>query len=637
MNPSIHHRRSTHRWVAALTVATAIFLFRLPSSSAQTYVCPPPPEGVFGLPGPPKFADPTPDAFSSQLDDPRWNGAWREDFATGSSTEAGVRMLKDGDNLFISLEAKADPNGAAINADNIYIGFSQDGTTGVFVKASLLAGPPLTNSNQVQSAIAYKTTNGGTTWTAVAQGWADSTNVHAWAGTGTGNGDAWAINLKLSLTALGSALGLAPGVALNGPFFMWYEINVLTPTTTVSYDWPPDTTLLFDGGGNPQIALSTFGTAYPTDATKCPTGVSIDAMHIGVKPVVGGIPSTTVHFGTGHAANDFVAELDDGGATLSNDAVKARFRIANWGSTIGVGGDWHDMVPSPGGGVPGTKNNVGNEITFHCVNPPASGDQCYQPPAGAPLDQCLLVELSQANGSGQRFLHDSARRNMDFVNASHFDRSAEISLHDLAPLPGSPGTRDVYLYVRTLNMPEKTDKNPPIDVPPEVPPPNRDQRPSAAGAQAPKGEGPRYRMSTYERYASAMPTYEVHVYHDTGRTRTEKGVTRKILEPQAPFGYFVTHQGDLAGWRHELVGEGFVLDEISPNFFHAKIPDNGTAKVHTTIGTCEHVLFGLLRRCDVGKNRGCSCELGAHGDAAAVPVIVVGAALAIAVRRRRRR
>ena len=58
-----------------------------------------------------------------------------------------------------------------------------------------------------------------------------------------------------------------------------------------------------------------------------------------------------------------------------------------------------------------------------------------------------------------RFVHDSARRNMDFVNASTFERSAEIGLKGLAPLPGSPGTRDVYIYVRTLHLPAVTDGN----------------------------------------------------------------------------------------------------------------------------------------------------------------------------------
>jgi MYXO-CTERM domain-containing protein len=105
-----------------------------------------------------------------------------------------------------------------------------------------------------------------------------------------------------------------------------------------------------------------------------------------------------------------------------------------------------------------------------------------------------------------------------------------------------------------------------------------------------------------------------------------------VLAPQHPFGYFVSHQGDLAGWRQELTGEGFVLDEISPNFFHAKIPDNGSVKVNTKIGTCEHVFLGLFRRCSVGKNPGCSCQVGSAGESPGGVLLfalsLVGASLA---------
>ena len=601
-------RKTSGSCIRILTTVFAATLWLLASESparAQTYLCPPPPEGVFGLPGPPRFLDsPPPDTFASQLDDPRWNGSFREDFATVSSTEAGVRLLIDGNFLYISLEAKVDPDGAVAGSDTIYLGFSRDGTIAEMVKVVMSAAPPLTNSASVSSVSWWKTTDGGATpWPPQAPGaltWANLA-FHAWSGTGTGQGDAWAINGKIDLSAVGAHLD--GGAPLTSNFFMWYEVKVQTPGGPVPYDWPAGTTLGFDAMNRAllQVSGGAWGNVYPTMASNCPTGISIDPMHIGVLPLMSGFPTQQPHFGTGHAPNDFVAELDNGGASVPNGTVKARFRIANWGSMIGVGGDWHDMIPSPGGGVPGTRNNVGTQVLFHCVNPPDVSDvQCYQVPAGAPLDQCLLVELSQAAGSGVRFLHDSARRNMDFVNASSFERSAEISVRELPPLPAGGGKRDVYIYVRTLHMAESVDKWTPPEIPPPVPPPPP-PNPDIAGRpnQPPpkQGEPPRYRMSSYERIASVFPTYEIHVYHDTGRTRTEDGHTYKVLEPQAPFGYFVNHQGDLAGWKHQLVGEGFVLEEISPNFYHAKIPDNGSVKVHTKIDTCQKYVFGLIKCC----------------------------------------
>jgi len=621
----------------------ALLFFQKPAK-AQTYLCPPPPEGVYGLPGGPKFAEsPAPDTFASQLDDPRWNGSWREDFATGSSTEVGVRVLKEGNFLFLSLEAKADPNGAAINSDAIYLGFSRDGTTAEMVKVTMTAAPPLTNAIQVSTINWWKTTDAGATpWPK--QGgplpWASTATIHDWSGTGTGNGSAWAFNTKIDLAAVGSHLD--GGGPLTTNFYMWFEINVQTAAGPIPYDWPAGTTLGFTGTSAVLSAGSAWwANVYPTMASNCPTGISIDPMHIGVTPISGtGIPSTTVHYGTGHAPNDFVAVMDNGGSSIANGSVKARFRLANWGSAIGVGGDWHDIIPSPGGGVPGTRDNVANQITFHCVNPPDVSDTaCYQLPPGAPPDQCLLVELSQANGSGVKFLHDSARRNMDFVNASSFQRSAEISVRGLPPLPESTGTRDAYIYVRTLNLPEKTDGNKPVVIPDPVPYPGDDggapgpDRPGVAAPQQPKPSPkdqatPRYRMNTYERVASVMPTYEVHVYHDTGRTRTEDGTTAKVLEPQAPFGYFVSHQGDLDGWKHALTGEGFTLEEISPNFYHAKIPDNGSIKVKTKIGTCERYVFGLFR---------CCCNIGRADGGAPHGALALFGLLAVAIARRRTR
>jgi hypothetical protein len=577
---------------------------------------------VFGLPGAPQFAAPTPDTFGTQLDDPRWNGNYRQDFTDASATEADVRMLRDGDALYLSFEARVDPDGAAPNVDGIYVGFSQDGNTAVMTKVTMpmmVTPPPFTNSNEINSSFWWKTTNGGTSpWhrQAVPQTWATGTNVHAWVGAGspgTGTGSAWALNAKFSLTDIGAALG---GGALTGPFLMWFEIAVQTTAAgTIPYDWPSGASLGFDttsagcSGSSPcaSLPVSTFGTAYPASPSDCPTGIEINPMSIGVTPVSGGVPSTTVHYGTGHPANDFVALMTDtSGAAVAPNTVEGRFRIANWGSTVGVGGDWKDMVKDGSGNpVLGLNATTGSQVVLHCVNPPdTTAPQCFQLPPGAPADQCLLVELAQHGGSGATFVSSSARRNMDFVSASTFERSAEISIRGLAPLAGSPGSRDVYIYVRTLNMPAETKGNPPIVVPDPVPPVKRQEHPRAAAGQA-----PRYRLTTYDRYASVMPTYEVHVYHDTGRTRVEDGLTRKILEPQAPFGYFVEHSGDLSGWRTALTGEGFVLEELGPNFYHAKIPDNGSVKVHTKIDSCQRVLFGLVNRCGTGS-RGCQCVVG---------------------------
>jgi hypothetical protein len=205
------------------------------TSEAQTYLCPPPPEGVYGLPGGPKFAEvPLPaDGFADKLDDPRWNGAWRNDFAVSSSTEAGVRMLREGNYLFISLEAKVDPNGAVAGADAVYLGFSRDGTTADLVKIMMTAGPPLSNSMSISSVNWWQTTDGGATdWPSGGEPlpWASGSNIHAWSNT-VAAGGRWAINAKIDLVAVGAHLD--SGAALANDFRFFYLIDIRTATDTI--------------------------------------------------------------------------------------------------------------------------------------------------------------------------------------------------------------------------------------------------------------------------------------------------------------------------------------------------------------------------------------------------------------------
>ena len=409
------------------------------AEAQTTYLCPPAPTGVPGLSGGPRFADsPLPDSFAAQLDDPRWTGAWREDFSDASSTEASARILNDGSNLFLSLQAVIDPDGAQVGSDAVYFGFSKDGTTGIFVKVVMDAAPPaggfVNDATSISAASSWKTTNGGTSgWPKQGpQTWTGPTTVHIWTGAGTGNHASWAVNAKLSLATLGTALGL--GGALSGPFYMWYQINIETPSTTAAYSWPAGSTVEFDSTttdctpANPCAILPIvgyWGIVNPPDVSNCPTGASIDATSIGATPVAAGVPGTTAYFGAGAPANSFVAELTntDSLNPLTQNSVQARFRIADWTSAVGVGGSWTDLATTgtPVGPVDGSDGVRASEVVLACINPPfsPSSTNCYQPPLGAPASQGMLIELSQANHAGMRFVHDSAWMSMTFVNPAN--------------------------------------------------------------------------------------------------------------------------------------------------------------------------------------------------------------------------
>ena len=171
----------------------------------------------------------------------------------------------------------------------------------------------------------------------------------------------------------------------------------------------------------------------------------MNPMSIGTQPVTAGVPSTTVHFGAGHPGKRFVAELTNTDALNppprlgAGEVPDRRLGVPDWRRRR----SWTDVATvgtsatAAHGGDAATPAEVRLETASTRRSTPRT-TACYPAAPGAPTDQCLLVELSQANGSGMRFVHDSARRNMDFVNASTFERSAEDQLEGAGAAGGQP-------------------------------------------------------------------------------------------------------------------------------------------------------------------------------------------------------
>ena len=110
---------------------------------AATYLCPPAPErpprparrtAVHRQPAPRCVRLP---ARRSALERIVARGLFREHLDLG-----GRAHPDDGSSLFFSLQALADPDGAQVGADAVYLGFSKDGTTAVVVKVLMTAAPP---------------------------------------------------------------------------------------------------------------------------------------------------------------------------------------------------------------------------------------------------------------------------------------------------------------------------------------------------------------------------------------------------------------------------------------------------------------------------------------------------------------
>ncbi len=343
-----------------------------------------------------------------------------------------------------------------------------------------------------------------------------------------------------------------------------------------------------------------------------------------------------------------------GDPPIPASAVTARFYLADWGSVVDLAGIWRELtppasppanaadIPSPGTAVGGTmRNDI--EFTWQLNDceredylPTLYSMACAGRTKRQP-HQCMLVELSSA--SDLSFANKSVYRNMDFEHSSQLRRRADISVVGLTPIPDGRSTRTLYLYVETHNLlaragppavqaatltvPIAPDRNalpgdtifgparvelahhPSIIKVPAgktlvlqdsaivlspgadtiVVPEALESRATAVRAALESG------VLTSDQVDSLMPTYRVHLYHETGDTAIIAGVKHPIVEAQTSFGFWVDHKGALQGWRHRITGA--TLTQLAPNYYRLAVPNNGTAEVITMIEAVEVRSFAL--------------------------------------------
>jgi hypothetical protein len=629
-----------------------------PRASAQAG-CVPPAGGVPYLPGPPQWVDPAPPSGTTRpdVDDPRWVGSLRQDFPTQFGTEATFRALNAGGRLYFTFQSLTDPNGTTLG-DTIWLGlgsganshllmFDLDGAAG--------AGP-------TAMTFSYFTKAGGGAggWTpGIPPAWALA--VARWVGGGA-DPYAWVVNLQVETA----------GAGLGASFKLWYAITVNQsglPLTTALYQWPVggvSTTAPENVFDENAVDPDLWGDANSGSAgSPCTGGISLAWNQIGADPPPVNQISTV-------SDNQFFALPDYGSFAVVAGMIEARFRFADWGSTITdkQNAPWVDIALPAAGAL----NDAAGQIRFTCTNgaPTPATPACPAPSGGNPNHQCMLVELSktpQAPGVVPNlfFSRDSAYRNMDFVAASRFESQAAIDLRGLPALASGP-TRDVYLYVKTRNLPAPGRQ--PIELPrkameaarrlAETPPRPTGTLPpfgrrgvdlarppassASAAATAPAAPPPlpdTLAKSPYEHLAGAWPSYEVHAFHDTGRVLVLKGQKHVLVEPMVPFGYFVDHQGALYGFQHSLAGDGARLEELAANYYRVRVPHGSAVKVRTVIESADKPAPERDPVEPVRVKGGCRCGvLGAASDAqraalAGLLAIALGAALVL--RRKRRR
>lgn len=536
--------------------------------------------GVPPAGGPPNWwsGSPPQPAYHDRLDDPRWSGASTITYGDGTGEKAEVRLLHDGSSVYLSWRALVAP--ASTPAQNtLYFGYRQAGGGDVIVQVALTSLGPLVDSGAFTLS-AFLRNPDGSAGAPVTPPADLTSSARVWAEPAAPG--SWAVQLRLPVAALQTTCGR---------FQLWYQLLAGTPTTPVaSFPWPR-TGVEIDGGTMasphaplfPDPALWHWfrpNTGLPGD--QCATGgVSLAWDAIGTT----NLPSSSeikYRPSAPFPSNTFFARPTNLSSTpIPAGAITATFRLANWGS---VPGNWEQGVPAadlwatiPGGldvpttgAIPvGATADTASEVHFDWTV--AGADLAAFLGGTRRSHQCMLVELKSGAAPGLTFLNSSVYRNMDVVTASTFRREAEVSVKGLPPTPA--GARDVYVYVETQDMPER------------VPRPGQGQGRAAAPPAAPTSSARERRAAVEATRAEPLPSYKVHVYHDTRKALLLGGVAHPVLGYQTSYGYSVTHQGEVEGWRHELGGAGLV--KLADNFYRLPVPDAGIVALTTTIEAIE--------------------------------------------------
>jgi hypothetical protein len=525
--------------------------------------------------------------FNDSLDDPRWRGAVNQTYGNGTAEQVSFRALHSTvlgqESLYLSWFVKVSPSLQPV-VNQVFVGFSPGGgQDDVILNAQLNNSAPGNATTNITRAVLTKpAASPGTAYTGVGEPAWFPQRTRAWVDNSGGAGmGKWAIQMVVPI----SNAGLASGINLTSPFKMWFEVDVsVNPgdSSFVTYRFPvpanqsdpaspPQVHDVDIGTGNDRYPeTSTWGTLRLTNGTadspdpNCPVdGVSLRVGDIGTT----NNPTSQMNL---NSTNTFVARArNNTGSSIGDGQLLASFFLANWGTQILVddpadpAGPWTPIaglqdVASSGATANGGQANIQRNKTFNATEkaPFINGTKN--------LHQCILVKLRAL--TTVKFTNDSTARNMDFVNASRFERDADVSVVGLPDMAGSP-RRDVYLYLEVANMPAVVQGGG-----------GGGQGTPGVARAAATGRG-----TITGELDPVIPTYRVHGYHDTGKRITRNSVTSKVFSAQSSFGYYVNHSGPLEGWKYAIEG----AQKITDNLYLIAVPNKSAAKIKTIIEAVE--------------------------------------------------
>ena len=572
--------------------------------------------GVPGASGPPDWLSGGA-GQDFRLDDVRWRGATKVDFAAGAAHGIFFRAIHAASGqefIYITLRAGFVPE-MNLSRDLVYIGLQRHGTTDAIViriqahdSSFSDAGPPPMGPPVAPFSIQVNQSTGGSPFSGNIVGnpnWINA-NARVWLqNNNTVPGDPnfrWAVQIRIPVSAAGGILN-TNGPQLSTDFDMWYLIrgSVMGMATILGeYRIDGNNTTAFDlTNGNYPLPSGIWDEFQLTSGPASFGGVTILGNGQNDVVVQNGLGTgTTIQNG---AVNTFIARPRNyraPGNDIAAGDIAATFRIANWGS-VATAAPW-DFV-DPAITTPVASTAVIPTLAA-AANPPATSP-IAQPvtmnlPAGKSTHQCVLCTLS-STGPVMMFLQDSVFRNMNYDHASTLEREAEINTEGI-PKDDAPDPRDVYIAIEKVGMEQNT---PGADE--GVFLINRMTRAMRRGGpladklkrvleilrnigQETKDQKQRLDILvtvlsdaglTDDELDQVFPTFRVHVYHDTGERLKENGEEKPVLRAQSSFGLYMYHEGPVEGWQTSIQG----ATRISDNVYQMPVPKDGSAKIKVRV------------------------------------------------------
>jgi hypothetical protein len=678
----------------------------LSNGEAKADVCFRTPIAVPGLSGPPAWVGAG--TLRDELDEPRWGAAPLTGFATDpTDLEGGYRILVDAafTQLTVSLQALAEPNVATI-ADSVYFGFSTSATSAQVVKITLPSGAPAGGHTPVTSGTYYTYSAG--TWTA-ALGLAGATWLVDPAGWSNAPAGAdWAVNLKVDLTQAGIAPGSAFKIFLGVHMADEVGTNTINLTTPDPGSHPLHTGTLFTEDPNfwaPALAANAgcadgveiFGSNLGTLNTKLgmPAPNSINTTlgatnrffatptypaSLLVFPGMiqgnfrianwGSIASPAAAWPTipnGGAVQNGVAPSPDAG-TLQFDCPTNTAGQTCGMATPGVSHQCMmvELQETPGNTVPITRAAAYTNMTFEPLSVLEDTAEIsvkgLRAITGIAKDRDVYIYVHPKNlpphGDKPLWLPNAAmqKTRVEFYNPPARPRIGERPPQNPNDANGGKAKPKISTKVAPNRSPALKPGSPIAPSPSALPEVPQAPQPAANPAvtenrelAAQNGNGAQLSsMAPFQKLTSVWPTYDVHVYYDTGKVFVEDGVTYRQLQPMYPFTYFLSHDGPLFGFTHALRGApGVALEELRPNVYRVRVPDEGSVKLQASISAEEKPKqpVDVCTNCPSGnvppveKDCHCNCEvIGARvPNLGGTGWLSVGFAIAASVHVRRRR